>query len=88
MVAVLKKAQRGSADEGPDFFASMHAVPATDVLRSKQKQHGRDGASLFSIGASDGDPAALHFSIPATLWMGGQLPCGDQGRQVVGHQRR
>ena len=75
MVAVLKKAQRGSADEGPDFFASMHAVPATDVLRSKQKQHGRDGASLFSIGASDGDPAALHFSIPATLWMGGQLPC-------------
>ena len=46
VVAVLKKAQRRSANKGPDFVASMHAVPVTDVLCSQQEQHGCDGTAL------------------------------------------
>ena len=83
---MLKQAEGSASEEGPDFIATMHAVPATHIVGSKQKQHGGDRIALLSIGPDDGDGAALQLPVPTAFGMWLQSPTGHKG--LDGIQRR
>ena len=75
---MMKQAEGSTSEEGPDFIATMHAVPATHIVGSKQKKHGGDRTALLSIGPDDSDGAALQLPVPTAFGMGFQPPTGHE----------
>lgn len=63
----------------PGFIRPDHAMPATDLLGTKQKPDQCEGFAASPIRPLHVEGAAVDFSIPTAFWMGLQTQLRHQG---------